>query len=296
MENSKIGWTDHTWNLWAGCSHAKHFDGTPRPACGRCYAEAWAKRTGGVTRPPLCEWGDDKPRHRTADSIWQLPRKWNRKAKETGRRMNVFIDSLSDFFDIADPRTHEWRAEGLKIMGECEYLNFLLLTKRIDLAPHCLSQSLPPEWNGKLKKNIWLGVTVENQQAFDEQWPIHKHVGKTYQPGLLFFSMEPLFENVNIRQALSFQSSDKSDMKLGWAIVGGESGGGASETKVENLVSVAQQCDIYDTPVFVKQLGARPTLAGYKVPIGDTKGENPIDYPYPLSNYPRQFPEGAFTI
>lgn len=114
MENSKIEWTDDTWNLWTGCTHAKHFDGSPRPACGRCYAEAWAKRTGGVTQPPLCEWGDNKPRHRTADSIWQLPRKWNCKAKETGRRMNVFVNSLSDFFDIADSRTHNWRAEGLK--------------------------------------------------------------------------------------------------------------------------------------------------------------------------------------
>lgn len=296
MENSKIGWTDDTWNLWTGCTHAQHFDGSPRPACGRCYAEAWAKRTGGITRPPLCEWGDDKPRHKTADSIWQLPYKWNRKAKEAGRRRNVFVNSPSDFFDIADSRTHEWRAEALMIMGECQYLNFLLLTKRIDLAPHCLSKTLPMDFGGKLKKNIWLGITVENQKAFDEQWPIHKHIGRIYQPGQLFFSMEPLFEHVNIRPALSFQSSDRQEMKLGWAIVGGESGNGCAETKVEDLITIASQCSLHEIPVFVKQLGARPTLAGCKVPIGDTKGENPIDFPHPLNNYPRQFPEGAFEL
>ena len=32
MENSKIEWTDHTFNPWIGCQHVS-------PGCDHCYAE-----------------------------------------------------------------------------------------------------------------------------------------------------------------------------------------------------------------------------------------------------------------
>lgn len=39
VQNSKIEWTDHTFNPWVGCTKVS-------PACDHCYAERWAKRTG----------------------------------------------------------------------------------------------------------------------------------------------------------------------------------------------------------------------------------------------------------
>jgi protein gp37 len=33
-ENSKIAWTDHTFNPWWGCTKIA-------PECAGCYAEAW---------------------------------------------------------------------------------------------------------------------------------------------------------------------------------------------------------------------------------------------------------------
>jgi protein gp37 len=42
-ENSKIEWTDHTFNPWLGCTKVS-------PACDHCYAEGWAKRAG---KPPV---------------------------------------------------------------------------------------------------------------------------------------------------------------------------------------------------------------------------------------------------
>lgn len=38
-KDSKIQWTDHTFNPWWGCTKVS-------PACTNCYAEAFARRTG----------------------------------------------------------------------------------------------------------------------------------------------------------------------------------------------------------------------------------------------------------
>src|SRR6185437_14297734 len=80
-ENSKIEWTDHTFNPWVGCTKVS-------PACDHCYAEAWAKRTG------QCKlWAGD--RRRTSEANWRKPTAWNQKAKREGRRYRVFCASLA---------------------------------------------------------------------------------------------------------------------------------------------------------------------------------------------------------
>ena len=35
--DSRIEWTDHTFNPWWGCTKVS-------PACDHCYAETWARR------------------------------------------------------------------------------------------------------------------------------------------------------------------------------------------------------------------------------------------------------------
>ena len=61
-ENSKIEWTDHTFNPWIGCQHVS-------PGCDHCYAEAqnnFCKWNGG-------SWGPHAPRTRTSDANWKNP-------------------------------------------------------------------------------------------------------------------------------------------------------------------------------------------------------------------------------
>jgi protein gp37 len=41
-ERTAIGWTDHTFNPWWGCTKIS-------PGCTNCYAEALAKRVGRVS-------------------------------------------------------------------------------------------------------------------------------------------------------------------------------------------------------------------------------------------------------
>ena len=67
-ENSKIEWTDHTFNPWWGCEKVS-------PACANCYAEAFAKRTGNNV------WGRKSERRFFGDKHWAEPLKWDARAK-----------------------------------------------------------------------------------------------------------------------------------------------------------------------------------------------------------------------
>jgi hypothetical protein len=97
--NSKIEWTDHTFNPWLGCTKVS-------PGCDHCYAEGWSKRSG------LVKWGNHA-RRRTSDNYWKGPVVWNAAANEFERRherrQRVFCASLADVFDNQVPLA--WRAE-----------------------------------------------------------------------------------------------------------------------------------------------------------------------------------------
>ena len=56
-ENSKIEWTDHTFNPWEGCQKVG-------PGCDNCYAEAWDKRYNKGAH-----WGAGAPRRSHASSL-----------------------------------------------------------------------------------------------------------------------------------------------------------------------------------------------------------------------------------
>ena len=91
MENSKIEWTDHTFNPWMGCQHVS-------PGCDHCYAEA---RMDHQYRK--VQWGPHGERKRTSEAYWKNPVKWNASAcafrREHGHRPRVFCASLADVFD-----------------------------------------------------------------------------------------------------------------------------------------------------------------------------------------------------
>lgn len=97
-ENSRIEWTDHTFNPWTGCTAVS-------PACDHCYAEGWAKRSGHV------EWGPHGTRRRTSPANWRLPLKWNAEAAAAGVRRKVFCASLADVFDNLSSIADQWRAD-----------------------------------------------------------------------------------------------------------------------------------------------------------------------------------------
>ncbi|HEY2512934.1 MAG TPA: DUF5131 family protein, partial [Polyangiaceae bacterium] len=116
VANSKIQWTDHTFNPWWGCQRVS-------PGCEHCYAEAFAKRTGhGV-------WGPTAQRRFFGEAHWKEPLKWNEAAKRSGQRARVFCASMADVFeDRWELEPHRARLAGL--IRVTPHLDWLLLTKR----------------------------------------------------------------------------------------------------------------------------------------------------------------------
>ena len=73
MQNTKIEWSDNTFNPWWGCTEVS-------PACDNCYAERFASRH---TRTKTDLWGKDAERYQSSDEYWEQPLEWNARAERT---------------------------------------------------------------------------------------------------------------------------------------------------------------------------------------------------------------------
>lgn len=264
-ENSKIEWTDHTFNPVTGCQKVG-------PGCDNCYAEGWAKRSG------LVKWGPKEARRETSAAYWRQPIKWNREAEAAGVRRRVFCASLADVFDNAWPEGVRERLWAL--IAATPHLDWLLLTKR----PGNIAGMLPPDW-GAGYPNVWLGCTVVNQEEADRDIPKLLAVPAAVR----FLSMEPLLGPVDLARWLPKEpfymarcggcgrvstseewASDEDDCwcnhcyshdinpldcSLDWIIVGGESGPHARPMHPDWARQVHDQCAAAGVPMLFKQWG-----------------------------------------
>ena len=225
-ENSKIEWTDHTFNPWVGCTKVS-------PACDHCYAESWAKRSGS---PEL--WQGE--RRRTTEANWRKPIKWNAKAEKLGIRYKVFCCSLADVFDNEVP--DEWRHDLFRLIRATPHLNWLLLTKRIG--------NVKKMWPAGDYPNVWLMITVINQEEADRDIP--KLVNLDVQVAVRGLSMEPLLERVFF-----------PDFYIGidWVICGGESGANARHIDPDWARYLRDQCGKSGkTAFFMKQMTKKAAI------------------------------------
>lgn len=239
-ENSKIEWTDHTFNAWTGCTKVS-------AACDFCYAESWAKRSG------IVEWGNH-PRRRTSASYWKQPLKWNRIAERDGVRRKVFCCSLADVFD--NQADFMWRRDLYHLITDTPQLDWLLLTKRpqniVKMLPSVYGIINPWPW-----PNVWLGTTVENQEEADRRIP---HLLAT-PAAIRFLSCEPLLGFIDVtailrRQADGFMRPlDGRFNRLHWVISGGESGPNARPSHPDWHRSLRDQCAAAGVSYFFKQWG-----------------------------------------
>lgn len=253
-ENSKIEWTDHTFNPWVGCSKVS-------PGCDHCYAESWAKRGGRDTL-----WSGQ--RDRTSQSNWQKPLKWDREAKAEGRRAKVFCASLADVFD--NVISNHWRWDLFALIRKTTNLDWLLLTKRIGNARFMLNSAaaaaldeLPgsPSWDKAPWSNVWLGATVVDQDEADRDIP--KLIATPARRR--FLSYEPALGPLDFCSRWIDHADPRMHEnwleRIDWVIVGGESGGGARPFRVDWARTIVAQCEALDVPCFVKQLGTMPVDA-----------------------------------
>lgn len=355
-ENSKIGWTDHTFNSWWGCVKVHR-------GCKHCYAEDMDNRWTRKGKKP--HWGPaPKFLRRMILGEWSEPYRWNEAAKAMDRRARVFCGSMCDFFEdypddimMVDQQDGPICAYG-KIMGRlrefpgfeervlptmpmqqgCYYWNmralrwrtfqiieetpnleWLLLTKR----PWNIREMVPAHWlhdqfkseKARWPKNVMTGTSPCNQTTAEDS--IDHLIGV---PGRHFLSIEPqvgpvdldrwMPDEVSYGQCSACQkwgdvqkildgdlvvSSEcvRCAHGIHWVIAGGESGPEADETRMEHLEQVYTRVVRAGIPMFIKQLGSRPTLAGKPFPITDAKGEVVLDWPerFRIQQFPLQLTE-----
>lgn len=237
-ENSKIEWTDATWNPVRGCSKVS-------PGCLNCYAETFAERFRGVPGHPF-EFGFDLQLvpEKLGDPIrWSKPKK-------------IFVNSMSDLFH--EGVSDEYIEKVARVMLAANWHTYQILTKRADRMAALLK--------GKLRKaadasHIWWGVSVENQKHGLPR--IAKLRGAC--PKVAFLSVEPLIEDLG-----------KIDLRgIHWVIVGGESGAGARPIKSAWVRNVHEQCRQHGIPFFFKQWGGVRKAEAGRMLDGRTYDEFP---------------------
>jgi protein gp37 len=216
--NSKIEWTDATWNPVRGCTKVS-------PGCKHCYAETFAERFRGVKGHPF-EFGFDL---RLVSEKLADPIRWS-----TSRR--IFVNSMSDLFHEDVPDSFIERV--CEVMLAANWHTYQILTKRADRMQQLLSTRLR---GAAEAPHIWWGVSVENRK---HGLPRIDRL-RSARPAVAFLSIEPLLEDLG-----QFDLSG-----IHWAIVGGESGRGARPLKAEWVRSIREQCRKSDVPFFFKQWG-----------------------------------------
>lgn len=217
-DNSKIEWTDATWNPVRGCSKVS-------PGCQHCYAETFAERFRGVPGHPF-ELGFDL---RLVPEKLGEPIRWSKPKK-------IFVNSMSDLFHEEVP--DEYIEKVCRVMLAANWHTYQILTKRADRMAELLQGKLS---HAAKASHIWWGVSVENRK---HGLPRIEKL-RNSKPAVAFLSVEPLLENLG-----------NMDLRgIHWVIVGGESGPGARPIEASWVRAVHAECKAHEIPFFFKQWG-----------------------------------------
>lgn len=253
-DKTRIEWTDATWNPVWGCTPVS-------PGCDHCYAETLVNgrlahlHPGGFGVVRLRPEQLDKPLR------WRRPRR-------------IFVNSMSDLFhdDIPD----EYIARVFAVMATAWNHTFQVLTKRHGRMRSLLNSpefwelfdrescGIPdwaPRWpdhefipighNYHLKtgplSNVWLGVSVENQQWANIRIPALLETPAAVR----FLSCEPLLGSVSLFANTRIDTGTLVD----WVIAGGESGPKARPMHPEWARGLRDECVEHGIPFHFKQRG-----------------------------------------
>ncbi|XZE43794.1 phage Gp37/Gp68 family protein [Pirellulaceae bacterium SH467] len=244
-ENSKIEWTDHTFNPWLGCTKVS-------PACKFCYAERDMDHRYGKVK-----WGDKGTRIITSEENWRKPLRWNREAGEKGIRYRVFCASLADVFEDWKGPIHNHRGEQIdstmddirrdlfELIDATPNLDWLLLTKRperIRAKWHPFNWQTPSDVPHR--PNVWLGTSVESSSCLSRVDTLKASGGLA---PVLFLSCEPLLG--------ALPTLGEHIDGIDWVIAGGESGPEARPSNPDWFRSIRDQCEMHGVPFHFKQWG-----------------------------------------
>lgn len=295
-----IQWTDATWNPVVGCTKVSQ-------GCKNCYAKELhdkrhkAHRAGKSIAPQY------------AQPFEKVQLMYDRLSVPLHRHIptRYFVNSVSDLFhdDVPD----DFLVQVFDVMRRCGVSGgsntglirgehtFQILTKRPERMRDFCTRL---RWDGErlflerdadagrpvlpMMRNVWLGVSVENQEAADER------IAPLLQTpaAVCFLSCEPLLGRVSLRWAswapLNGQRCDREELDgvrglIDWVIIGGESGKGARRFELSWAETLIEQCQAAGIAVFMKQIGAVTTLNGpdFTYSLGGDLGD--------MERWPNQF-------
>ncbi len=304
-DKTGIEWTDATWNPVTGCSKVSQ-------GCKNCYAlRDWPRMASNPKTVYFGRQFTDVRMH--ADRLDQ-PLRWSRPRR-------IFVNSMSDLFHPDVP--FQFIADVFAVMSCTTRHTYQVLTKRpermLEFFKWLTFEEYPffgfpdqvratkvwPSWKayreGKQSgydncgpswplKNVWLGVSVEDQAAADERIPVLLQTPAAVR----WISAEPLLGPVDISRWLDptgvtcrdvcpdsrYVAEDEItttpdgmeaipicphcgetaswtgyDPGIDWVVVGGESGPGARAMHPDWARSLRDQCDAAGVPFLFKQWG-----------------------------------------
>ena len=261
MSDSKIEWTDKTWNPVTGCTKVS-------AGCKNCYAEKMARRLKAM--------GQEKYRYGFKVAIQpdclDEPLRWKKPCR-------VFVCSMGDLFHDDVPDEFIWKV--IEAAWKAKHHTFLILTKRAARMRDTLTKSC--WWNNDTPQNIHLGVSVEDQATANER------IGYllTTPSAKKFVSIEPMLGPVDLtdisyyvegntissappaeravgaschldaldhREAYEYRMEPGCEGALDGVILGCESGPGARSMYPEWARKVRDDCKAAGVPFFLKQM------------------------------------------
>lgn len=305
-DKTKIEWTDASWNPLRGCSRLSE-------GCRHCYAEKQAARIIAMDRGRgvpdgsgsydglLAAGGQWSGVIRVVEDALDIPLRWRKPRR-------IFVNSMSDLFHENVP--DEVIDKVFAVMTLAHWHTFQVLTKRPErmrayLTDHAaggrhiwdagreiaMPRGQHKPGTGWPLQNVWLGVSVENQQAADERIPLLLSTPAAVR----WISAEPLLGPVNLNLARCLNGCGwitpakvNSDKDLGcpkckalvtrcsssarysiiekrqidWVVVGGESGPHARPMHPDWARSLRDQCAAAGVPLLFKQWGEWVPMVG----------------------------------
>lgn len=255
-DGSKIEWTDATWNIITGCSVLS-------PGCTNCYAMrlAGTRLKHHPSRAGLTMMSKAGP-------VWKgqvrFNEEWLLQPLQWARPRRIFVCAHGDLFHEAVEE--EWLDNIFAVFALCPQHMFQILTKRPARARDYLScaEHEDSDWLERLGdiavaltgspcaagtiedidwplRNVWLGVSCENQEWADKRVPVLLDTPAAVR----WVSAEPLLGPIDF----------KSIARLDWIVAGGESGADARPMHPDWARSIRDQCAAAGVAFHFKQWG-----------------------------------------
>ena len=167
MKQTKIEWTEETWNPVIGCNEVSE-------GCKHCYAKVMARRLQAM----------GVPAYKDGFKVKMLSNRLIQPLKNR-KPTKYFVNSMSDLFH--EEVSFDFIDKVFDIITKTPYHTYQILTKREKRLAEYFSTRLCPS-------NVWLGVTVEDRKRGVPRIDYLRSIDATIR----FISAEPLLEDLGV--------------------------------------------------------------------------------------------------